>query len=151
MENVDVKLSTCIDSSNKSNDKDPKFEIGDIVRMSKYKNFFAKGYVPNQSEEFLQLEKLKTLCRGQILLVIIKGKKFLEGFANTNCKKKKSKVFRVEKVIKRKGHKLYVKWKSYYSSLDSWINKLEQYWTVLSRFQGNIATSFAGTVYLSEH
>ena len=47
MENVDVKLSTCIDSSNKSNDKDPKFEIGDIVRMSKYKNFFAKGYVPN--------------------------------------------------------------------------------------------------------
>ena len=47
MKNVDVKLSTCIDSSNKSNDKDPKFEIGDIVRMSKYKNFFAKGYVPN--------------------------------------------------------------------------------------------------------
>ena len=47
MKNVDGKLSTCIDSSNKSNDKDPKFEIGDIVRISKYKNFFAKGYVPN--------------------------------------------------------------------------------------------------------
>ena len=80
-----------------------------------------------------------------------KGKEILGRFCKHELQKKKSKVFRVEKVIKRKGHKLYVKWKSYYSSLDSWVNKLEQYWTVLSRFQGNIATSFAGTVYLSEH
>ena len=97
MKNVDVNLSTCIDSSNKINDKDPKFEIGDIIRISKYKNFFAKGYVPNWSEEFLQLRKLKTLCRGQILLVIIKGKKFLEGFANKNCKKKNQKCLELKK------------------------------------------------------
>ena len=30
-----------------NNEKDPKFKIGDIVRISKYKNFFAKGYIPN--------------------------------------------------------------------------------------------------------
>ena len=44
---VDVKSSTYIDSSKKSNDKDPKFKVGDIVRISKHKNIFSKGYVPN--------------------------------------------------------------------------------------------------------
>ena len=44
---VDVKLGTDIDSSKEINDKDPKFKIGDIVRISRYKNIFAKGYTPN--------------------------------------------------------------------------------------------------------
>ena len=49
---VDVKPSIYIDSSKEiNNNKDPKFKIGDIVRISKYKNIFAKGYVPNWSEE----------------------------------------------------------------------------------------------------
>ena len=47
----DVKSSAYIDSSKEINGKDPKFKIGDIVRISKYKNIFAKGYVPNWSEE----------------------------------------------------------------------------------------------------
>ena len=47
MKPVDVKSSTYIDSSKEINNKDPKFKIGDIVRISKYKNIFAKGYVPN--------------------------------------------------------------------------------------------------------
>ena len=42
---ADVKLSTYIDSSKEINDKDPKFKIGDIARISKYKNIFAKGYL----------------------------------------------------------------------------------------------------------
>ena len=43
MKPVDVKPSTYIHSSKETNDKDPKFKIGDIVRISKYKNIFAKG------------------------------------------------------------------------------------------------------------
>ena len=43
MKPVDVKTNIYIDSSKNINDKDPKFEIGDIVRISKYKNIFAKG------------------------------------------------------------------------------------------------------------
>ena len=34
----------------KSNKKDPKFKVGDHVRISKYKNIFAKSYTPNWSE-----------------------------------------------------------------------------------------------------
>ena len=47
MKPVDVKSSTYINSSEEINDEDPKFKIGDIARIPKYKNIFAKGYVPN--------------------------------------------------------------------------------------------------------
>ena len=52
---VNVKPSTYIDSCKEIKDEDPKFKIGDIVRISKYKNLFAKGYVPNWSEEVFVL------------------------------------------------------------------------------------------------
>ena len=61
MKPVDVKDNTYIDTieSSCSNDKDPKFKVGDHVRMSKYKNIFAKGYTLNWSEEVLVIEKVK--------------------------------------------------------------------------------------------
>ena len=54
-----------------------------------------------------------------MLLVILEAEKLLERFAKKKKKKKKKKEFRVEKVIKRKGDKLYVKWKGYDSSFNS--------------------------------
>ena len=59
MKPVDVKTSTYIDSSKETNYQDPKFKIGDIVRISKYKNIFEKGYVPNWSEEVFVIKKVK--------------------------------------------------------------------------------------------
>ena len=53
MKPVNAKSSTYINSSKESNDKDPKFKIGHIVRISKYKSIFAKGYVPIRSEKVL--------------------------------------------------------------------------------------------------
>ena len=50
---VDVKSNIYIDSSKEINNKDPKFKIGDIVNISKNKNFFAKGSTPNLSKEVL--------------------------------------------------------------------------------------------------
>ena len=47
MKPVDVKDNTYIDFKKEINDKDPKFKVGDYVRISKYKNIFAKGYMPN--------------------------------------------------------------------------------------------------------
>ena len=57
MKPVNVKWSTYIDSSKEINDKDAKFKIGDIVRISKCKSIFAKGYVPNWSEEVFVIKK----------------------------------------------------------------------------------------------
>ena len=58
MKSVDVKSDTYIDSSKEINEKDPKFKIGYIVRISKYKNVFAKGYTPNSSEEVFVIKKV---------------------------------------------------------------------------------------------
>ena len=48
---IDVKDNTYINTSKEINNKDPKFKVDDYVRISKYKNIFAKGYMTNWSEE----------------------------------------------------------------------------------------------------
>ena len=58
MKSVDVKSDTYIDSSKEINEKDPKFKIGYNVRISKYKNVFAKGYTLNSSEEVFVIKKV---------------------------------------------------------------------------------------------
>ena len=59
MKPVDVKYNTYIDFKKELNDKYPKFKVGDHVRISKYKNTFAKGYTPNWSEEIFVITKVK--------------------------------------------------------------------------------------------
>ena len=122
MKTVYVKPNTYIDSNKEIHDKDPKFKIGDIVRISDYKNIFAKCYVPNWSEEVFFIKKVKKY-RSVDILAILKAKKFLEHFTKTNCKKQIKKSLEPEKVIKRKGDKLYVKWKGYDNSFKSRIDK----------------------------
>ena len=53
----DLKLSTYTDFSKEINEKDVKFEIGDTLKISKYKNIFAKGYPRNWSEEVFVIKK----------------------------------------------------------------------------------------------
>ena len=60
MKPVDVKDNTYIGSMElHSDDKDPKFKVGDHVRVSKYKKFFSKRYTPNWSEEVFLIKKVK--------------------------------------------------------------------------------------------
>ena len=59
MKPIDVKDNTNINTDKKINNKDPKFKVGDCVRISKYKNIFAKGYTPNWSEEVFVIKKVK--------------------------------------------------------------------------------------------
>ena len=59
MKPIDVKSSAYIDSSKEINEEDPKFKIIDIVRVSKYKKIFAKGYIPNFSEEVFVIKEVK--------------------------------------------------------------------------------------------
>ena len=57
-------------------------------------------------------------------IMILREEKLLKRFIKMNCKKKTNqKEFRIEKVMKRKGDELYVKWKIYDNSFNSWINK----------------------------
>ena len=58
MKPIDVKNSFA-EYNEESNEKDPKFKVGDHIRISKYKNSFAKGYAPNWSEEIFVVKKSK--------------------------------------------------------------------------------------------
>ena len=118
-----MKLSTYIDSSKEINDEDPKFEIEDIVRISKYKNIFAKGYVSNWSEEVFIIKKVKNTVLWAYVISELKGEEILEKFYEKKLQKTNLEELRVEKVMKRKDDKLYVKWKDYDSSFNSWIDK----------------------------
>ena len=59
MKPIDVKDNTYINTDKEINNKDPKFKVGDRVRISKYKNVFAKGCTPNWSEEAFAIKKVK--------------------------------------------------------------------------------------------
>ena len=69
MKPIDVTSDSYAEYNEDSNVTKPKFKVGDDVRISKYKNIFAKGYTQNWLEEVLLLVKLKTQFRGLILLV----------------------------------------------------------------------------------
>ena len=58
MKPADVKDNTYIDFEKEVYDSDPKFKVGDHVRISKYKNIFSKGYTPNWSEEVFVIKKV---------------------------------------------------------------------------------------------
>ena len=91
-----------------------------MLEYQNVKMFLQKVTFQISPEKFLQLKHLKILSCGQRSLMFLMGKKLLEKIAK---KKKSQHEFRIEKVIKRKDDKLYVKWKGYYSSFNSWIDK----------------------------
>ena len=55
----------------------------------------------------------------------LNGEEIIENFYEEELQKTNQEEFRIEKVIKRKGNKLYVKWKGYHNSFNSWIDKKE--------------------------
>ncbi|KAJ8910337.1 hypothetical protein NQ315_004536 [Exocentrus adspersus] len=92
----------------------PKFHLGDVVRISKFKGVFEKGYTANYSTELFKI-----------------AKKILEEMSNHPIKgcfyeselqrSKHQDVSLVEKILKRKGNKLFIKWLGLPSNQNSWI------------------------------
>ena len=78
---VDVKDNTYIDFEKKVNDKDPKFKIGDQVRISKYKNIFAKGYTPSWSEEVFVIKKVKNTVPWTYVINDLNGEEIIGTFS----------------------------------------------------------------------
>ena len=76
MKPVDLKSKSFVEYNEESNEKDPKFKFGDYVRISNYKNVFAKGYSPNWSEEIFVI-KVKN---GPMSLLILMVRKIVGSF-----------------------------------------------------------------------
>ena len=112
MKPVDVKDNSYIDSmelrsEKEVNDKDPKFKVGDHVRISKYKSIFAKGYTPSWSKEVFIISNIKNAVPWTYTINDLNSEEIIGTF----YEKELQKEFRLEKVIKRKGDQFYAKWK----------------------------------------
>ena len=127
MNQIDVRSNSYPEYNEDSNKTDPKFKVGDHVRISKYKNIFAKGYTPNWSEEVFVVSKIKNTVAWADVISDLNGKKITGSFYEKELPKTSQDKFRIEKVLKRKGGKLSVKWKGYDNSFNSWIDKKKSY------------------------
>ena len=106
MKPIEIKDNTYIDSSEEVNDEISKFKVGDHVRISNYKNVLAKGYTQNWYEVVFVIKKV-----------------LWKTFYEKELQKTNQQELRIEKIIKKKGDNLYVKWKGYDDLFNSWIDK----------------------------
>ena len=111
--NEKIKDNTYTDFKKEVNDKNPKFKVGDHVRISKYKNIFTKGYMPNWSEEIFIIKKIKNTVPWTCVINDHNGEEIIGTFYENHLQGTSQKEFRIEKVLKKKGDKLYVKQKGY--------------------------------------
>ena len=100
MKPVGAKDDTYIDSSKEVNDKDSKFQVGDHVRISKYKNIFAKGYTLNCSEEVFAISKTKNTAPWTYAINDLNGEEIIGTFYEKELQKTNQKEFRIGKLIK---------------------------------------------------
>ena len=80
MNPVDVTFDPYAEYKEDSNEKDSKCKVGNHVRISKYKNIFAKGYTPNRSEEVFVISKIKNTVPWADVISDLNGKKITGSF-----------------------------------------------------------------------
>ena len=102
---------------------DPNFKVGDHVRISKSKNIFTKGYTPIGQERFLLLAKLKRPVPWIYAINDLNGEEIVGTFYEKELHKINQKESRISELIKRKGKKIFMKWKGYDWSFNSCIDK----------------------------
>lgn len=103
-----------------------KFKEGDVVRISKQKAVFEKGYTPSWSTELFKIRSVKITDPTTYLLEDMQGDPISGAFYTEELQRTKhSDVYLVEKVLKRSGNKVYVKWLGFPDSHNSWIENMD--------------------------
>lgn len=121
--NVKILLDRYANLSNKIV-KRYKFKVGDFVRISKYKGVFEKGYTPNWSAEIFKIIKLQKTSPPTYLIEDARNRVILGAFYEQELlKAKHPDIYLIEKVLKTRGKKVFVKWLGLPSNENSWINK----------------------------
>lgn len=102
----------------------PKFKLGDMVRISKYKHIFEKGYTPNWTTEIFKINRIQNTDPITYLLVDLKGNEIKGTVYQEELQLvQHPNVYLVEKFIRTKGNKVYVKWLGFDNSHNSWVDK----------------------------
>ena len=87
MKPTDVTSNSYAEYNEDFNEKDPKFKVVDCVRISKYKNVFAKRYTQNCSEEVFVIGKIRNTVLWTYVISDLMVQKLMELFMKKNCKK----------------------------------------------------------------
>ena len=119
MKPVNENPSVYIDFNKENIKERPKFKVGNHVRMSKFKNNFAIGYVPNLSDEPFIIKKVRSTVLWTCIISDLNREVIVGTLYKKQLQQKNQKEFRIEKVIKRKSDKLYVKRTGYDKSFNS--------------------------------
>ena len=99
---INVTSDSYAEYNEDSNKRNPKFKVGDHVRISKYKNIFAKGYAPNWSEEIFVIKKVKNTVPWTYVINDLNNEEIIGSFYEKELQKTNQKEFRIEKILKRK-------------------------------------------------
>ena len=99
MKPIDVTYDSYAEYNEDFNKKDPKFKVGDHVRISKYKKIFAKGYTPNWSEEIFVVSKNKNTIPWTFVVNDLSGEKITGSFYENELQKTSQEKSRIKKVL----------------------------------------------------
>jgi len=106
------------------NDEPPthKLAIGDKVRITKKKGTFEKGFTPRWTEEIFTISQLQYTNPPTYKITDYNGEEIEGTFYEQELQKTKQEIFRIEKIIRKRGNKSFVKWLGYPESFNSWVN-----------------------------
>lgn len=104
-----------------------KFNVGDKVRVSKFKHVFEKGYTPNWTTEVFTIRRIRnSLPVTTYELVDYQNQPIAGTFYEQELQKTANPdIYLVEKIVRKQGDKLFVKWLGFDNSHNSWINKTD--------------------------
>ena len=96
---IDVISDSYAEYNQDFNKKDPKFKVGDHVRISKYKNIFAKGYAPNWSEEVFVVSGIKNTVPWIYVVSDLNSEEITGSCYEKELQKTRQEQCRIEKVL----------------------------------------------------
>ena len=106
----------------KINRQNPKFSVGDRVRITKKKKVFEKGYTTRWTEEIFIIKEIRETNPITYKLKDLQEEEIKGTFYESELQKTEQQIYRIEKVIKKEKGRSLVKWKGYPDKFNSWVD-----------------------------
>ena len=100
----------------------PKFSVGDVVRITKKKKVFEKGYTARWTEEIFTIKEIRKTNPITYKLEDLQGEEIKGTFYEPELQKTEQQIYRIEKIIKKEKGRSFVKWKGYSDKFNSWVD-----------------------------